>query len=87
VAISAAEEPMGQLRVRACVAQAEPLLAWAAVWPQRTWGVEGAGGTGHSLAQQLLAAGERVLDVPRKLGAGPAAGSRDLNQNDATRQT
>jgi transposase len=84
VAISAVEEPIGQLRVRACVAQAEPLLAWAAVWPQRTWDVEGAGGTGHSLAQQLLAAGERVLDVPPKLGTGPAAGSRDLNKNDAT---
>jgi hypothetical protein len=33
VAISAAEEPMGQLRVRVCVAQAERLLPWAAAWP------------------------------------------------------
>ncbi len=31
--------------------------------------VEGAGGTGHLLAQQLLAAGERVLDVPPRLAA------------------
>ena len=69
VAISAAEESLGQLRVRACVAQAERLLAWAADWPQRTWAVEGAGGTGHLLAQQLLAAGERVLDVQPRLGA------------------
>ncbi len=69
VAISAAEEPLGELRVRACVAQAERLLAWAAAWPQRTWAVEGAGGLGHLLAQQLVAAGERVLDVPAKLGA------------------
>src|SRR5215469_7807858 len=60
VAISAAEEPLGELRVRACAAQAERLLAWAAAWPQRTWAVEGAGGLGHLLAQQLLAAGERV---------------------------
>jgi hypothetical protein len=60
VAISAAEEPLGELRVRACVAQAERLLAWAAAWPQRTWAIEGAGGLGHLLAQQLLAAGERV---------------------------
>ena len=60
VAISAAEEPLGELRVRACVAQAERLLAWAAAWPQRTWAVEGAGGTGHLLAQQLVSAGERV---------------------------
>ena len=54
VAISAAEEPLGELRVRACVVQAERLLAWAAAWPQRTWAVEGARGTGHLLAQQLV---------------------------------
>src|SRR6478752_7809544 len=83
VAISAAEEPLGQLRVRACVAQAERLLAWAAAWPQRTWAVEGAGGTGHLLAQQLVSAGEGVLDVQPKLGARVrllAAG--DVNKND-----
>jgi transposase len=83
VAISAAEEPLGELQVRACAAQAERLLAWAAAWPKRTWAVEGAGGLGHLLAQQLLAAGERVLDVPPKLGARVrllAAG--DVNKND-----
>jgi transposase len=83
VVISAAEEPLGELRVRACAAQAERLLAWAAAWPQRTWAVEGAGGLGHLLAQQLVAAGERVLDVPPKLGARVrllAAG--DTNKND-----
>jgi transposase len=83
VAISAAEEPLGELRVRACVVQAERLLAWAAAWPQRTWAVEGAGGTGHLLAQQLVSAGERVLDVQPKLGARVrllAAG--DVNKND-----
>ena len=83
VVISAAEEPLGTLRVRACVAQAERLLAWAVAWPERTWAVEGAGGTGHLLAQQLVAAGERVLDVPPKLGARVrllAAG--DVNKND-----
>jgi transposase len=69
VAIGLAEEPLGELRVRACPAQAEQLLAWAQAWPQRTWAVEGAGGVGHLLAQQLLAAGERVLDVPPKLAA------------------
>ena len=83
VAISAAEEPLGELRVRACVAQAERLLAWAAAWPERTWAVEGAGGTGHLLARQLLSAGEQVLDVQPELGARVrllAAG--DVNKND-----
>src|SRR5262245_17726762 len=83
VAISAAEEPLGELRVRASAVQAERLLAWAAAWPERTWAVEGAGGMGHLLAQQLLSAGERVLDVQPKLGARVrllAAG--DTNKND-----
>ena len=55
VVISTAGEPLGEVRVRACAAQAERLLAWAAPWPERTWAIEGAGGTGHLLAQQLLA--------------------------------
>jgi transposase len=87
VVIGAAEEPLGQLRVRACATQAERLLAWAAAWPQRTWAVEGAGGLGHLLAQQLVAAGERVLDVPPKLAARIrllGSGSTDKNDpNDA----
>ena len=83
VAISAAEERLGELRVRACVAQAGRLLAWAAAWPQRTWAVEGAGGTGHLLAQQLVAAGERVLDVQPKLGARVRLlDAGDVNKND-----
>jgi transposase len=69
VAIGRTEEHLGELRVRAPAAQAERLVAWAAGWPERTWAVGGAGGLGRLLAQQLLAAGERVLDVQPKLGA------------------
>jgi transposase len=87
VAIGPAEEPLGELRVRASAGQAERLTAWAADWPERTWAVEGAGGLGHLLAQQLLAAGERVLDVQPKLGARVrllAAGKTNKNDpNDA----
>src|SRR5262250_1700628 len=83
VAIGAAEEPLGELRVRACAAQAERLLSWAAAWPERAWAVEGAGGTGHLLAQQLLAAGERVLDVPPKLAARVRLlATGNINKND-----
>ena len=39
VAIDAAEEPLGQLRVRASAGQARRLVAWAAGWPERTWAV------------------------------------------------
>ena len=83
VAIGVAEEPLGELRVRASAAQAERLLAWARAWPERTWAVEGAGGLGYLLGQQLLAAGEQVLDVQPKLGARVrllAAGG--VNKND-----
>jgi len=83
VAIGSAEEPLGELRVRASAAQAGQLVAWATDWPERTWAVEGAGGLGHLLAQQLVAAGERVLDVQPKLGARVrllTAG--DTNKND-----
>ena len=38
-------------------------------WPDRTWAVEGANGSGPSLAQRLLEAGEHVVDVPAKLAA------------------
>jgi transposase len=69
VVIGAAEEPLGELRVRASKTQVDELVAWAAAWPRRTWAVEGAGGLGRLLAQQLIAAGERVLDVQPKLAA------------------
>jgi transposase len=45
------------------------LMRYAAQWPDRIWAVEGANGIGRPLAQRLLAAGERVLDVPAKLAA------------------
>jgi transposase len=83
VVISGAEEPLGELRVRASAAQAERLLAWAAAWPQRSWAVEGAGGLGHLLAQQLLSAGERVLDVQPKLAARVRLlATGNVNKND-----
>ena len=83
VAITPAEEPLGELRVRASAGQAQRLLAWAAAWPERAWAIEGADGLGHLLAQQLLAAGERVLDVPPKLGARVRLlGAGAVNKND-----
>jgi transposase len=69
VAVTAAEEPLGKIRIRACPAQAGQLVAWAAAGPERTWAVEGAPGLGRLLARQLVAAGELVLDVQPKLAA------------------
>jgi transposase len=67
--IDGREKQLDKLRVRASTEQAEALLVWAGRWRQRTWAIEGARGLGQLLAQQLIAAGERVLDVPPKLAA------------------
>jgi transposase len=45
------------------------LQRWAKRFPERRWAVEGAGGIGRPLAQKLLAAGERVVEVPPKLSS------------------
>jgi len=83
VVIDQAEMALGEVRVRASASQVRQLLEWAAARAERTWAVEGAGGLGHLLARQLVAAGERVLDVQPKLAARVrllAAG--DVNKND-----
>jgi transposase len=83
VVIGPAEEPLGEVRVRASAGQAEKLVAWAAAWPERTWAVEGAAGLGRLLAQQLAAAGERVLDVQPKLASRVRLlQAGDTNKND-----
>jgi transposase len=69
VALDRAENKLGQLRLRAAPGQMDQLRRWASAWPDRTWAVEGARGLGHLLAQQLLAGGERVVDVQPKLAA------------------
>ena len=58
-----------QLRVRADRQQRARLLDWATDYEPRVWAVEGATGVGALLAQQLIAAGETVLDVPAALSA------------------
>ena len=68
-ALDPASELLGQRRLAYTAQTAQQLLVWAERWPDRIWAVEGAAGLGHGVAQQLLAAGERVLDVPAKLAA------------------
>lgn len=43
------------------------MLAAVAEFEERAWAVEGANGIGRSIAQRLVAAGEKVIDVPAKL--------------------
>ena len=60
---------LGQLRLPATSQADRQLLGWAQQWPQRRWAVEGASGLGRGIAQQLVTAGEPVVDVPAKLAA------------------
>jgi transposase len=69
VAIDEHEQQLGRIRVRSGARQLEQLLAWAAAFDDRVWAVESAGGLGYLLAQQLVGAHERVLDVPATLAS------------------
>ena len=69
VAIDRDEVPLGTYRVRATRTQCDQLLEWAEVFADRRWAIESAGGLGYLLAQQLIAAGEDVVDVPPTLSA------------------
>ena len=47
----------------------DQLLGWAEPFDKRTWAIESTGGLGYLLAQQLVARGEEVLDVPATLAS------------------
>ena len=69
VAIGRDEQQLAEIRVRATSQQTQQLLAWAEPLGKRTWAVESAGGMGYLLSQQLVGAGELVLDVPATLAS------------------
>jgi transposase len=69
VAIDRSEAELARARVRATRTQIPQLLRWAEPLGERTWAIESAGGLGYLLAQQLVAAGETVLDVPATLAS------------------
>lgn len=70
VAVDASEQPIAQVTVTSDRHQVRRLLAWAEpLGAERLWAVESANGLGHLLSQQLVAAGEDVVDVPATLAA------------------
>jgi transposase len=83
VVIDRDEAQLAKLQVRASRRQLDQLLEWAAPFEARTWAIESAGGLGYLLAQQLVAAGEHVLDVPATLAARVRVlGTGRSNKND-----
>ena len=69
VAIDEAEDELSSVKVRATRRQVDQLLGWADPFDKRTCAIESAGGLGYLLAQQLVARGEEVLDVPATLAS------------------
>jgi transposase len=69
VAVDGGEEPLSSVKVRATRKQVEQLLDWAEPFGKRRWAIESAGGLGYLLAQQLVARGEEVYDVPPTLAS------------------
>jgi Transposase len=69
------ETVIGELRVSADRRQRDRLLHFAASFTPRTWAIESASGLGPLLAQQLVAAGESVLDFgsPPRPGRSPCS--------------
>jgi transposase len=77
VAIDSEERVLDEFTLRASKAQTARLRTWASQFDDPAWAVESARGLGYLLAQQLVAAGETVFDVPpvlasrvRVLGSG-----------------
>ena len=87
VAVDDNEVVLDEFTLRSSTVQAQRLREWAAGFEKREWAVESANGLGYLLAQQLVAAGETVFDVPpvlasrvRVLGSGR---SQKNDPNDA----
>ncbi len=83
VAVDEREDEISRLTVRATSRQLEQLRRWAAPFGERVWAIESAGGLGYLLAQQLVGAGEQVVDVPPTLAARVRVlGTGRSNKND-----
>jgi len=69
VAIGDDEVAVATIEVRAGGGQLDELTRWSARFGEHVWAIESANGLGYLLGQQLVTAGERVLDVPPALAA------------------
>jgi transposase len=69
VAIDGDEDHLSSVKVRATHRQVDQLMDWAERFDKRTWAIESVGRLGYLLAQQLVARGEDVLDVPATLAS------------------
>ena len=69
VAVDDNEGVVDEFQLRASAVQADRLREWADSFEKREWAIESANGLGYLVAQQLVAAGETVFDVPPVLAS------------------
>ncbi len=69
VAVDDNETVVDEFQLRASTVQADRLREWASGFDKREWAIESANGLGYLVAQQLVAAGETVFDVPPVLAS------------------
>ncbi|WP_198549168.1 transposase [Streptomyces sp. PRh5] len=69
VAVDVAGHQVAERRFIVNTGTFRQLMRWCEQWPKRRFTVEGARGLGRTLAQQLAAAGEKVVDMPSTLSA------------------
>ncbi|MEY4373005.1 MAG: hypothetical protein RL219_1774 [Actinomycetota bacterium] len=83
-AIDEQETELARLEVRTSSRQVTEMLDSAGRFECRSWAIESAGGLGYLLAQQLVARGETVVDVPATLSSRVRLlGSGRSTKNDA----
>ncbi len=84
VALNEDEVVLDEFKTRASKGQVGLLCEWADRFEKRQWAVESANGLGYLVSRQLVAAGERVLDVSPMLASRVRVlGSGRSQKNDA----
>ncbi|MGI8516668.1 MAG: hypothetical protein ACR2NT_16360, partial [Acidimicrobiia bacterium] len=83
VGVDDSEVVIDRIRVKTTADQLGQLRAWASGYPDRTWAVESAREMGYLVFQQLVAAGERVVDVPPMWRHGFAGWGREVPRDRA----
>ena len=79
VAVDAAGRQVARRRFVVNAGTFGQLMRWCQQWPERRFAIEGTRGLGRTLAQQLAAVGEDVVDVPSTLpGLGTVLATKVL---------
>src|SRR2546426_5413746 len=82
VAVDENGRSLGERRIAATAAGHMEVLAWARQWPERRWALENCRQLSRLLEQDLLTAGEAVVQVSPKLMGRSRRAGRELGKSD-----